>query len=98
VTRRIYLLDIEFSLSWAVVIDPAQLDLRRSPGERTQALVQMIVALVAAFLLGISPAFACLLWTMKRLTEEERRASGPQDYLEPQAYDRRLARRYALSL
>ncbi len=42
----------------------------------------MIFVLVAAFVLAISPAFACLLWTMKRLTEQNRPLSGARDFLD----------------
>jgi hypothetical protein len=61
----------------------AKLDDRRSldssPGTHL-----MISAMVAAFLLGTTPAFACLLWTMTRLSkiEEQKRLSGTHEFLE----------------
>lgn len=42
----------------------------------------MVVILVIAFVMGTSPAFACLVWAMKRLTEQEQRQAGARDFLE----------------
>ena len=41
----------------------------------------MVAVLVIAFVMGTSPAFACLLWAMKRLTEQEQRQAGAREPL-----------------
>jgi hypothetical protein len=46
----------------------------------------MIIVFVATFMLGIAPAYTCLLWVMKRLSEEERHLAGPQRYFDAKDY------------
>jgi hypothetical protein len=47
---------------------------------------RMIIVFVATFMLGIAPAYTCLLWVMKRLSEEERHLAGPQRYFDTKIY------------